>query len=132
MNITKENFGSTQEGREVTKYTLGNTKGMEVEVINFGAIITSIRVPDKHNEPGDVVLGFDTLEEYTGDHPFFGASETSDDQNPSITQSPITNRSTESSRQSHQSPSATPSVGSALSITAGTEHSITNCNSRFS
>jgi aldose 1-epimerase len=46
---------------------------MEVDIITYGAIITAIRVPDKHHEPGDVVLGFDTLEEYLGDHPYFGA-----------------------------------------------------------
>ena len=46
---------------------------MEVDIINYGAIITSVRVPDKYNETGDVVLGFDTMEEYQGSHPYFGA-----------------------------------------------------------
>jgi aldose 1-epimerase len=73
MNIEKQLFGLTPEGKEVSKYTLKNHKGMEVDIITYGAIITAIRVPDKQNEPGDVVLGFDTLEEYLGDHPYFGA-----------------------------------------------------------
>jgi aldose 1-epimerase len=73
MNIEKQPFGSLVEGREVLKYTLGNNKGMEVDVITYGAIISAIRVPDRRNEPGDVVFGFDSLEEYVGDHPFFGA-----------------------------------------------------------
>lgn len=73
MNIEKQLFGSTPEGREVYKYTLKNNKGMEVDIITYGGIITAIRVPDSRNEPGDVVLGFDTLEEYLGDHPYFGA-----------------------------------------------------------
>ncbi len=73
MNIEKHLFGTTPEGKEVFKYTLKNYSGMEVDIITYGGIITAIRVPDKKNEPGDVVLGFDTLEEYLGDHPYFGA-----------------------------------------------------------
>ncbi|MEN8227751.1 MAG: aldose epimerase family protein [Bacteroidota bacterium] len=73
MTIEKQLFGTLPDGKEVDKYILKNHHGMEVEVINYGAIITSIRVPDKHNEHGDVVLGFDTLEEYLGSHPYFGA-----------------------------------------------------------
>jgi aldose 1-epimerase len=73
MNIEKQLFGTTPEGREVFKYILTNHRGMEVDVINYGAIITAIRIPDKNHEPGDVVLGFDTLEEYLGKHPYFGA-----------------------------------------------------------
>jgi aldose 1-epimerase len=73
MNIEKQLFGKTTEGKEVFKYTLKNHSGMEVDIITYGAIITAVRVPDKKNEPGDVVLGFDTLEEYLGDHPYFGA-----------------------------------------------------------
>jgi aldose 1-epimerase len=73
MNIEKQLFGSTPEGKEVFKYTLKNHHGMEVDIITYGGIITAIRVPDSKNEPGDVVLGFDTLEEYMGDHPYFGA-----------------------------------------------------------
>ena len=73
MTIEKQLFGTLPGGKEVHKYILKNHHGMEVEIINYGAIITSIRVPDKNNEPGDVVLGFDTLEEYLGSHPYFGA-----------------------------------------------------------
>jgi len=73
MNIEKQLFGTTPEGKEVFKYTLKNHQGMEVDIITYGAIITAIRFPDRNNEPGDVVLGFDTLEEYLGDHPYFGA-----------------------------------------------------------
>ncbi len=73
MNIEKQLFGTTPEGKEVFKYTLTNHQGMEVDIISYGAIITAIRIPDKNHEPGDVVLGFDTLEEYLGEHPYFGA-----------------------------------------------------------
>ncbi len=73
MTIEKQLFGTLPEGKDVYKFILKNHNGMEVEVINYGAIITSIRVPDRNNEPGDVVLGFDTLDEYLGSHPYFGA-----------------------------------------------------------
>lgn len=73
MNIEKQSFGRTPEGKEVFKYTLLNNQGMEVDIINFGAIITAIRVPDRNRDQGDVVLGFDTLDEYLGDHPYMGA-----------------------------------------------------------
>ena len=73
MNIEKQSFGKVPEGKEVTKYTLRNNRGMEVDIITYGAIITAIRVPDRNREPGDVVLGFESLEEYLGDHPYFGA-----------------------------------------------------------
>jgi aldose 1-epimerase len=72
MKIDKQLFGTLPEGKDVYKYTLSNDKGMEVDVINYGAIITAIRVPDSKGNPGDVVLGFDTLDEYLGDHPYFG------------------------------------------------------------
>jgi len=73
MQINKQSFGIAPGGKEIFKYSLRNHTGMEVDIITYGAIITAIRVPDKHHEPGDVVLGFDTLEEYLGDHPYFGA-----------------------------------------------------------
>ena len=73
MTIEKELFGTLSTGREVYQYTLRNNRGMEVQLINFGAIITSIKLPDKANNPGDVVLGFDNLDDYLGKHPYFGA-----------------------------------------------------------
>ena len=73
MEIKKELFGTMPDGREVEKYTLSNNSGMEVDIINFGAIVTALRVPDSDNNPGDVVLGFDTLEEFLKNPPYFGA-----------------------------------------------------------
>jgi aldose 1-epimerase len=46
---------------------------MEVGITNYGAIVTSIRVPDRSGAFADVVLGFDSLEGYLGKHPYFGA-----------------------------------------------------------
>ena len=72
MEISKQKFGILPDGREVALFTLSNNMGMEVDIANYGGIITAIRIPDKHHEPGDVVLGFDNLEGYLrvqiGDH----------------------------------------------------------------
>lgn len=57
----------------IKKYSLKNSQGMQVEFINYGGIITSIKVPDKEGHFSDVVLGFDNLEDYTKEHPYFGA-----------------------------------------------------------
>ncbi|MEP7268998.1 MAG: aldose epimerase family protein [Saprospiraceae bacterium] len=54
-------------------YTLKNNNKMEVRITNYGGYITNIIVPDKAGNPGDVVLGFNTLEGYKQKgNPFFG------------------------------------------------------------
>jgi len=73
MELEKHHYGTLPDGREVDRYTLRNHHGMEVDVISYGAIITAIRVPDRNRVPGDVVLGFDTLEGYLGEQPYLGA-----------------------------------------------------------
>ncbi len=72
MNITKSAYGNLKDGRQVDQFTLENDHGMIVKVINYGGIITNIITPDKNNNPGDVVLGFDNLDGYLGEHPHFG------------------------------------------------------------
>lgn len=73
MELEKHSFGTLPDGREIDRYTLRNHQGMEVDIINYGAIITSIRVPDRNKAPGDVVLGFDSLEGYLDHQPYLGA-----------------------------------------------------------
>lgn len=73
MSIKKEFFGKTRDGEKVDLYTLTNRNNMVVKITNYGAIVTSILVPDKKGEIADVVLGFDTLGGYLGEHPYFGA-----------------------------------------------------------
>ncbi|SDK42951.1 aldose 1-epimerase [Catalinimonas alkaloidigena] len=71
--ISQEPFGQLPEGDSVTLYTLTNPSGVKVGIINYGAIVTSIVVPDRNGEMGDVVLGFDNLEGYLIPPPYFGA-----------------------------------------------------------
>ena len=49
-------------GQSVEKYTLKNKLGQEVDIVTYGATITSIRIPDKHGKIADIVLGFDNIE----------------------------------------------------------------------
>lgn len=56
-------------------YTLTNSKGMQVKITNYGAIITSIIVPDRNGKLADVALGYNHVEDYINavDKPYFGA-----------------------------------------------------------
>lgn len=61
----KENsFGKMPDGHEIFLYELVNSKGLSVSLINYGATITSIKIPLKINKTIDVVLGFDNLDAY--------------------------------------------------------------------
>jgi aldose 1-epimerase len=72
--IKKQLFGKTSDGRQVDLYTLTNQGGMQVAITNFGAIIVSLKVPDRSGKVDDVVLGYDNLEGYSGDKAFLGAA----------------------------------------------------------
>ena len=61
-------FGKTTDGRPIV-YTLKNANGLEADVITWGGIVTRLLVPDRSGKPGDVVLGFDTLDGYLKQHP---------------------------------------------------------------
>src|SRR5690349_19545333 len=54
-------------------YTLTNNNGVEVSVTNYGGTVTSIRVPDRNGIFGDVVLGYDTVDEYMRNPRYLGA-----------------------------------------------------------
>ncbi len=66
-------FGTTPEGAQVEQFTLKNEQGMEVKIITYGGRITSLKVPDQYGNFEDVVLGFNNLEQYLKENPFFGA-----------------------------------------------------------
>jgi len=71
--IEKQAFGTTLDGQPVDLYTITNSQGVEVRASNYGGVITSLLVPDKNGKPDNVVLGFDSLEEYFVNRPSFGA-----------------------------------------------------------
>jgi aldose 1-epimerase len=72
-SVGRAPFGSLPDGSAVDLFTLTNRAGMEVRVISYGAIIVSIRTPDRAGRTADVTLGFDTLDGYVTRPRFFGA-----------------------------------------------------------
>ena len=72
MTITKTYFGTTA-GAEVYLYTLTNDRGLSVSIITYGGAITSLKVPDRNGKLGDIVLGFEKLDEYVSNPRYFGA-----------------------------------------------------------
>jgi aldose 1-epimerase len=74
MPSTKDKNGKDVPGPTVTRFTLVNKNNVVLKCIEYGAIITEIRVPDKDGKIADVVLGFDKLEDYLKGHPYFGTN----------------------------------------------------------
>jgi len=70
--IKPEAFHRTIDGSQVDLYTLKNANGLEAAITNYGGIVVSLMVADKNGKPGDVVLGYDTLNDYIGSTPYFG------------------------------------------------------------
>jgi len=73
MDIKKESFGKTADGKAVDLYTLTNANGLVAKVTNYGAIVTQLWVPDRNGKLGDVVQGYDTLDGYIQDKAYFGS-----------------------------------------------------------
>lgn len=72
-DVSVSPFGATPDGEQVHLFTLTNANGVRARIMNYGAIVVSLEVPDKSGKLGDVVLGFDSLDGYLGEHPYFGA-----------------------------------------------------------
>ncbi len=72
VTVEKKPFGKVG-GKEVFLFTLQNARGMTVKLTNYGGIVTSLLVPDRNGKIADVVLGYDNLEGYLKDSPYFGA-----------------------------------------------------------
>jgi aldose 1-epimerase len=73
MDLQKKTFGKTADGTVVDLYTLTNANGLKAAIMTYGAIVVSLEVPDRNGKLDDIVLGFDSLEEYLKGHPYFGA-----------------------------------------------------------
>jgi aldose 1-epimerase len=72
--VLEESFGRTPDGREVTLYTMTNANGLKARVIDYGAILVSLEVPDRKGKLADISLGFDDLDSYVKRNPLFGAT----------------------------------------------------------
>ena len=73
LSVSQESFGRSASGVPATLFTLTNAQGLIVKITNFGGIITEIHAPDKDGVFSDVNLGFDRIEPYYQDSPYFGA-----------------------------------------------------------
>ena len=72
MRIAKKPYGKLPDGTEIALYTLVNDQGMKATITNYGGIVVALHAPDREGNLADVVLGFDTLNEYLDHSPFFG------------------------------------------------------------
>lgn len=72
MPISDQPFGQLPDGSAVTRYTLFNGN-LQACILNYGGILQSLQVPDRNGKLADIVLGFDSLEPYLDEHPYFGA-----------------------------------------------------------
>ena len=71
-SITVSEFGSI-DGQAVRLFALTNDSGSRVAITEYGGIVVSLSVPDRDGNLGDIVLGFDDLDSYIADTPYFGA-----------------------------------------------------------
>jgi len=71
--LEKSDFGRTPDGTPVELYALKNGR-ITVKITTYGATVVSIEAPDRDGRVDDVALGFDSLEGYLGEHPYFGAT----------------------------------------------------------
>ena len=73
MKLTQGPFGTATDGKKVQRFDLDNGNGIKASVTDYGCILTSLKMPDRRGKAAEITLGFDTLDEYLADHPYFGA-----------------------------------------------------------
>ena len=61
-------------GQEVDLYTCVNAHGLVMKIMTYGAIVVELQAPDRDGKLANITLGFDNLDGYLGDHPYFGAT----------------------------------------------------------
>lgn len=72
--ITQKSFGTAPGGKPVTLYTLTNKHGVQVQITNYGGIVTSVKTPDRLGKFSDIALGFSNVDGYVKNSgPYFGA-----------------------------------------------------------
>jgi aldose 1-epimerase len=72
--VAQSEFGALEDGGKVTLFTLTNASGAEAKIINYGAAVVSLKVPDREGKLRDVTLGYDDLASYVKDKDFFGVT----------------------------------------------------------
>src|SRR5258707_4792538 len=72
LRVTKEIFGKMPDGAPVAKYVLTNIHEVPVGILTYGGIIPSVVVPDQNGKLQALALGFDNLDQYIKESPYFG------------------------------------------------------------
>jgi aldose 1-epimerase len=72
IGVTQKVWGNA-DGKQVTLYTLRNKDGSVVTISNYGGTVTSFTVPDKNGNSSSIIIGFDSLNTYQQQPPYFGA-----------------------------------------------------------
>jgi aldose 1-epimerase len=72
MSVTKESTGLTADGAEIELYTLTNAHGLRAQVMNFGATLTSVEVPDRSGRLENITISLDTVQDYLKGNPCLG------------------------------------------------------------
>lgn len=70
--VTRQPFGTASDGTPVEIYTLENSS-IEARIMTYGGIVVSLKTPDRQGKPADIVLGYDSLDKYIANSPYFGA-----------------------------------------------------------
>jgi aldose 1-epimerase len=73
VRVATKPFGTTAGGAAVEEYTLTNARGVEVKIITYGGIITSVKTPDRDGNVANIALGCPNLKDYETKSPYFGA-----------------------------------------------------------
>ena len=74
MSVTTAPFGQLPSGEEITQYTITNPSGASCSLLDYGATWRCMNVPNRNGNLVDVVLGFDTLEDYLAQDWYIGAT----------------------------------------------------------
>lgn len=73
VRLQEQNFRTEIDGKPVDLYTIRNAAGMEVRITNYGAKIEQILVPDRNGQLGDVVQGYETIDQVRNGQASMGA-----------------------------------------------------------
>lgn len=73
MSIKVEQYGKTSDGKDINIFTLSNNNDVTIRILNMGGAIATLMVPDRDGNLGDVVLGYENLNDYEENDPHFGA-----------------------------------------------------------
>lgn len=74
MTVSKSPFGKMPDGTKVSQYTLINANNMKVSLLDYGATVKEILIPDRNGKFTNVSLGFSNLDDYRAKSPYFGCT----------------------------------------------------------